>query len=130
MPEMADELDSSVFNDLQFVEGHTFLQVTIHVTSIDPPSRRYPHRKPIIHFGGSTTGGGGVETQIQGMVRDEGGDVIRWTVSSIAGGEMKLRTEGVQIGGVQSAAGWVGCWITSTRGPFDAAGPSWAYKIG
>ena len=38
--------------------------------------------------------------------------------------------EGVQVGGVQSAAGWVGCWTVPVHQVDDPAGPHWAYKIG
>ena len=83
----------------------------------------------MIHFEGKTLGGGLGETEVQGTVHDEGGDLIRWSVSSIVGRETKAHTEGVQIGGVQSAAGWVGCWMHPRREPYDSVGPSWMYKV-
>lgn len=99
------------------------------ITSTDPPSGRHPERKPTIHFEGNTIGGGLNEVRIQGSVHDEGGEVIRWSVTSIMGGGVKWHTEGVQIGGVQSAAGWVGCWTSPTHGTYDPAGPNWTYKL-
>jgi len=127
---MADELDSSLFHNPQFVEAHACLRIAMRVTSIDPPSGCDPLRRPTIHFVGIPIGGGSNETGVEGMVCDEGEDVIRWSVSIIAHGEVEFQIEGAQIGGVQSAAGWVGCWTTPTHEPFDPAGPSWAYKIG
>ena len=101
----------------------------MRVTSIDPPSGRHPERKPTIHFEGNTLGGGSNEARVRGTVHDEGDEVVRWSVSSIVGGEMRWHTEGVQIGGVQSAAGWVGCWTSPAHETYDPAGPNWTYKL-
>ena len=122
-------LDTSVFRSPRFSELHAFPQVSMRVTSIDPPSIFHPERKPAINFEGNAIGGTSNETGMWGTVRDEGGDVIRWSVSSVVGGEIVKSVEGVQIGGVQSAAGWVGCWTTSEHGTFDPAGPVWACKL-
>jgi len=129
LPGSEDELDSSVFRNPWFIEAHAFLQVTMRVTSIDPPSRNHPERRPTIHFEGNTLGGGTNEARVRGTVHDEGGEVIRWSVGSIVGGEMRWHTEGVQIGGVQSAAGWVGCWTSPAHEAYDPAGPNWTYKL-
>lgn len=101
----------------------------MRVTSIDPPCESHLERRPTIHFEGDTLGGGSNEAGVRGTVHDEGGGVIRWSVSSIMEGEVKWHTEGVQIGGVQSAAGWVGCWTSPAHETYDPAGPSWAYKL-
>lgn len=101
----------------------------MHITSIDPPSGCRPGRKAAIHFEGNALGGGPDEVRVQGTVHDEGGDVIRWSASSIEAQGARLHTEGVQIGGVQSAAGWVGCWTLSMHEAYDPAGPSWMYKL-
>jgi len=63
-------------------------------------------------------------------VRDHGGDVFRWRTSDIVGGNIEWHVNGVQIGGVQSAAGWAGCWTKPGRGrDHDPVGPSWMYKV-
>ena len=118
-----------MFHNPQYIEAHICLHLGLWVTSIEPPSRHDPQRKPTIHFEGEVIVGSPTETRVQGAVYDEGGGTIRWSMSRFAGEEAMFRMEGVQIGGVQSAAGWAGCWTTSTRGQYDPAGPSWAYKM-
>lgn len=129
MPDAAGELDPSVFRNPWFAEADVFYQVIQRVTSIDPPSESNPERKPTIHFEGTTVGGGTASARVRGAVSDEGGDLIRWNVRISMDGETTWCTEGVQIGGPQSAAGWVGCWTGSAREAHDPAGPVWAYKL-
>jgi len=130
LPDITDELDPSVFCNVQYVEYHSCFHTTLRVTSIDPPSEHDPQRKPTIHFEGESLVGTMTEIHVQGAVYDEGGGVIRWSMSSSVAGEVRLLMEGVQIGGVQSAAGWAGCWTAPARGQYDPAGPTWAYKMG
>ena len=51
------------------------------------------------------------------------------TLSSIAGEKTMLEMEGIQIGGVQSAVGWVGRWTRPRHEVHTLAGPSWAFKL-
>ena len=120
---------NSTLNQPWFRESHVLLQVEMYVMSIDLPSRDHPERRPTIHFEGITEGGGSTEVAVSGTVYNEGGDVTRWSLSSIAGEKTTLETEGVQIGSVQSAAGWVGCWTRPRHEVHTLAGPSWAFKL-
>lgn len=85
LPDIADELDSSILRDPWFTEPHSFLQTTMHVMLIDLSSGHYPERKPTIHFEGDTLGGFPTETEVWGTMYDEGGDVVRWSMDSIVG---------------------------------------------
>lgn len=104
VPDPDDELDTTIFSEEGFMENHAFLFVTMHVTSIDPPSLSSPHLRPKIHFSGTTMGGGLNEARVKGFVEDEGEGVIRWHLFSFSGNMRKWQSEGVQLGGVQSAA--------------------------
>ncbi|OCB86186.1 hypothetical protein A7U60_g6775 [Sanghuangporus baumii] len=65
---------------------------------------------PIIYFVGRSRGGNGNESKVRGSVRMTPDGHIRWRFASIYDGHSQWSSEGIQIGGVCSAAGVVGTW--------------------
>ena len=54
---------------------------------------------------------------------------IRWTTFSIYHGEERWRSEGVQVGGIQSARGVLGTWFDKDYDDHGPAGPTAFWKL-
>ncbi|EJD04228.1 uncharacterized protein FOMMEDRAFT_121835 [Fomitiporia mediterranea MF3/22] len=86
---------------------------------------------PVIHFVGKSRGGNGNESRVRGTVRMTSDGHIRWRFvsASIYDGHSQWSSEGIQIGGVCSAAGVVGTWTGAHHEEGDPAGPFWLWKV-
>ncbi|KAL5518707.1 hypothetical protein ACEPAH_390 [Sanghuangporus vaninii] len=82
---------------------------------------------PVIYFVGRSRGGNGNESKVRGSVRMSPDGHIRWRFvsASIYDGHSQWSSEGIQIGGVCSAAGVVGTWT----GAHHEEGPFWLWKV-
>ncbi|TFK71174.1 hypothetical protein BDN72DRAFT_877343 [Pluteus cervinus] len=93
------------------------------------------YKLPIIHIEG-TSKGSDVDSQvlrkIKGTVRMIGEGGIRWSLtSSHPDSDLpEWVTEGVQVGGIGSAAGILGLWTGAEHVRSDPIGPFWAWKVG
>ncbi|KAI9460211.1 hypothetical protein BJY52DRAFT_286081 [Lactarius psammicola] len=91
-----------------------------------------PSRPPIT-FGGTMRGFNSDEALnrvVRGTVRVMKDGNIRWSFVSIFKHHDQWSSEGVQIGGVCSAAGVVGAWSSAHHEQGDPSGPFWLFKAG
>jgi len=92
---------------------------------------------PIIHFSGeSRLGEEGTGTQppsrkLKGTVKMIGDGAVLWTMTSsyVGQDEPEWVVNGVQIGCIGSAAGFVGMWTGAEHTRGDPIGPSWQWKV-
>ncbi|CZS93906.1 uncharacterized protein RAG0_03960 [Rhynchosporium agropyri] len=66
---------------------------------------------------------------IEGSVRRTEEGEVRWETTSIFDGQWRLRSEGIQIGGIQSARGVLGHWFIKERNQHSGVGPITFYKV-
>ncbi|EJD04232.1 uncharacterized protein FOMMEDRAFT_121841, partial [Fomitiporia mediterranea MF3/22] len=81
-----------------------------------------------IHFAGKSLSANGNESRLRGTVRMTSEGHILWRFTS-DDGQAQWSSEGVQIGGVCSAAGVVGIWTGAHHEEGDPAGPCWLWKV-
>ncbi|KJZ79142.1 hypothetical protein HIM_01293 [Hirsutella minnesotensis 3608] len=96
-----------------------------HVTAIEPPGPNDGQDLPVVHFLGVSRSlddswDDNANSDLRGTVRLTKEGEVRWTTTSIFHGEERWRSEGIQVGGVQSARGVVGNWFDKD---YDAQGP-------
>ncbi|KAF5373766.1 hypothetical protein D9758_000851 [Tetrapyrgos nigripes] len=90
---------------------------------------------PVIHFAGEFVGSdvdASTRRRARGTVRMIGQGAVRWNMISSEGGTPdrdEWTMEGVQIGGVGSALGYVGLWTGASHERADPIGPTWAWKV-
>ena len=73
-------------------------------------------RMPVVHFGGTSRPryaywDPNATANVKGSVYMTKEGEVRWTTFSVYHGEERWRSEGIQLGGVKSARGVVGCWF-------------------
>jgi len=68
------------------------------------------------------------DTAVDGHVDRFLDGTIQWTFVSQYGNVIWM-FDGVQLGGVCSAAGVVGTWTSTQHLPADPSGPSWMWKM-
>ncbi|KAL5495529.1 hypothetical protein ACEPAI_992 [Sanghuangporus weigelae] len=143
----ANAYDPAFFEDDEFQEATRLIELNLTITGIgekksaagsvsrmstfspdSSPSAPSP-QFPVIFFVGRSRGGNGNESKVRGSVRMTPDGHIRWRFTpkaSIYDGHSQWSSEGIQIGGVCSAAGVVGTWT----GAHHEEGPFWLWKVG
>ncbi|KAF9066053.1 hypothetical protein BDP27DRAFT_1424201 [Rhodocollybia butyracea] len=129
------------FHDSRFREATRLIEVKLHLVSKselvfhEPP--RYGNvnpRYPMLCFSGTSCGANGHEAKVEGHVRIGIDGSIRWTFYDLMQGSVHNNStlwcsQGVQLGGIASAAGIVGSWSTSVHDQGDPVGPFWLWKV-
>lgn len=84
---------------------------------------------PTLYFSGTSTGIQGNENELIGSVHMNEVGVVRWRFASVYNNHLRWSSEGVQVGGIASAAGVVGSWTSVYHEHADPAGPFWLWKV-
>ncbi|KIO23080.1 hypothetical protein M407DRAFT_113448 [Tulasnella calospora MUT 4182] len=133
--------DISIFEESDFMEATRIITVELRITRIESfsDSRHSPAavrlNRPRIHFAGKSYmphphGPPAIEmSRLRGFVECLASEDIRWQMISSYGGEERWSSEGVQIGGVGSARGVVGCWTGVDHDIGDPVGPYCFWKV-
>lgn len=115
-------------------EAIRFIVIKLHATSIEPPAEEDGQALPVVHFKGISSSAlppvdPNANSKIRGTVRLTRHGDVRWTTLSVFHGEERWRSEGIQLGGVQSARGIIGFWFDKDFDPYGPAGPTAFWKI-
>lgn len=115
-------------------EAIRFIVIKMEATRIEQPGEDDGKALPVVHFKGTSTSAmppvdPNANSRIRGTVRLTPQGEVRWTSFSVFHGEERWRSEGVQIGGVQSARGVVGFWFDKDFDPYGPAGPTCFWKV-
>ncbi|KAF1998556.1 hypothetical protein P154DRAFT_524017 [Amniculicola lignicola CBS 123094] len=116
-------------------EAIRHIMMRIKVTAVEAPGQFDNPNLPIVHFSGTSRSmdaswDPNANSRIRGKVRLTPSDEVRWTTISIFhGGEEKWRSEGVQVGGPNSARGVIGTWFDKDYDPHGPAGPTAFWKM-
>ncbi|KAL8933999.1 MAG: hypothetical protein Q9211_005463 [Gyalolechia sp. 1 TL-2023] len=115
-------------------EAIRFIVVKLHATSIEQPGEDDGQALPIVHFKGISSSAlppvdPNANSKIRGTVKLTPQGDVRWTTLSVFHGEERWRSEGIQIGGVQSARGIIGFWFDKDFDPYGPAGPTAFWKV-
>ncbi|KAH8827848.1 hypothetical protein DL96DRAFT_1600622 [Flagelloscypha sp. PMI_526] len=91
-------------------------------------------RLPIIHITGEGRGSEWdpqIKRTVKGTVRMIGDGAVRWSMTSSYPNaeENEWSTEGVQVGSIGSAIGFIGLWTGADHAQADPLGPCWAWKV-
>ncbi|KAI0063176.1 hypothetical protein BV25DRAFT_1915498 [Artomyces pyxidatus] len=130
------------FFDDEYEEASRLLRLNLRLVSVetDPEvlAKLPDPTRPPITFGGTMRGFNAEEQldrAVRGTVRVMPDGNIRWSFTSIYDSHDQWSSEGVQIGGVCSAAGVVGAWTGAYHEHGDPAGkhpcryrPFWLFK--
>ncbi|KAH6889327.1 hypothetical protein B0T10DRAFT_487770 [Thelonectria olida] len=119
------------------VPGHfRHCDMCLRVRSIDPPGAKDGQDLPVVSFDGRIEGGNVINSAepfsdvfFRGTVRLTRENEVRWTTGIIPDGQVRWRSEGIQVGGVRSARGVVGTWFPSNYEIRDPCGPMLYWKI-
>ncbi|KAA1474744.1 hypothetical protein DENSPDRAFT_866612 [Dentipellis sp. KUC8613] len=116
-------LDPTMFGDPSFVEIFRIIPVNFRIisTELNP---KHPTR-PKINFAGEVQD----DHTMVGHVEVIEDDSIRWHFISGEEGQAIWSGEGVQVGGVRSPFGVIGCWTTIFHDQHDPVGPCWMRRI-
>jgi len=117
---VAGPLRRGVFEDPEFVEAFTVLEMHFRVTSTERDDD-HPTR-PIIHFAGTTNDS---HAEMEGWVKLTPEGNIRWHFVS----NQVWSSEGIQVGNIRSAFGILGIWTTVHHERSDPVGPFWLRKL-
>ncbi|KAL8930743.1 MAG: hypothetical protein Q9208_000284 [Pyrenodesmia sp. 3 TL-2023] len=115
-------------------EAIRFIVIKMQATRIEEPGEEDGKGFPVVHFKGTSTSAippvdPNAKSKIRGTVRLTQQGQVRWTSFSVFHGEERWRSEGVQIGGVQSARGVIGFWFDKDFDPYGPAGPTCFWKV-
>ncbi|KAL4068391.1 hypothetical protein V8B97DRAFT_2024941 [Scleroderma yunnanense] len=125
---------SDFFETTRFEESTLLIELRLHLIErsaipTDYPLSRFPgyddSRYPTLYFAGSSVGIHGNEATVVGSVCMSHDGVVRWRFASAYDQIMQWSSEGVQVGGIASAAGVVGTWTGSRHEP----SPFWLWKV-
>ncbi|KAK0630645.1 hypothetical protein B0T17DRAFT_489098 [Bombardia bombarda] len=119
---------------LDIGEATRLILMKIHVTRIEKAPAGDIHGHPIVHFIGFSRSFDGswddnANSDLRGTAQMTPEGEVRWTTYSIFNGQERWRSEGVQIGGVQSARGVVGSWFDNDFDPHGPCGPTAFWKM-
>ncbi|MCJ1324699.1 hypothetical protein MMC10_001361 [Thelotrema lepadinum] len=119
---------------LSTTEAIRMIVMHVSVTRIADPGPEDGQGMPVVHFSGTSRPryaywDPNARAHVRGEVRLTREGEVRWTTFSIYHGEERWRSEGVQIGGVRSARGIVGCWFDKDYDVHGPAGPTAFWKI-
>ncbi|KAL8822849.1 MAG: hypothetical protein Q9191_006426 [Dirinaria sp. TL-2023a] len=106
-------------------EAFRLIVCKLTVKKVEPPGEEDGKSLPVVWFDGKScslrpTWDPNANSKIRGEVR--------WTTWSIFHGEERWRSEGIQIGGVQSARGVLGTWFDKDYDEHGPAGPTCFWK--
>lgn len=101
---------------LNVAEATRLTLMRVYVTKIEPPGASDHPDYPVVHFAGfsrSLDGSwdGNADSDLRGTVRMTPQGEVWWTLLTILSGEERWKSEGIQLGGIQSARGVVGTWF-------------------
>ncbi|CAL1712181.1 unnamed protein product [Somion occarium] len=116
-------LDTSLFDDPNFIEIFRTINVKFHVKDSEPDPN-HPTR-PKLHFDGEIEG----HAHMFGWVAITPDDNLRWHFESGEPGNPVWSSEGVQVGGVRSLYGVLGVWTSVEHDINDPVGPFWLRKV-
>lgn len=114
-------------------EATRLILMDLEVTRIEPPGPNDDQGFPVVHFKGvsrsfDTDFVEDVHSTLSGSVRLTEEGEVKWSSVSAFDGQERWRSEGVQIGGVQSARGVVGTWFDSDYDIHGPVGPTAFWK--
>ncbi|KAK7218511.1 hypothetical protein V2G26_006514 [Clonostachys chloroleuca] len=114
-------------------EATRLILMDLEVTRIEPPGPNDDREFPVVHFKGvsrsfDTDFIEDVHSTLSGSVRMTEEGEVKWSSVSAFDGQERWRSEGVQIGGVQSARGVVGTWFDSDYDIHGPVGPTAFWK--
>ncbi|KAF8326735.1 hypothetical protein F5887DRAFT_1137747 [Amanita rubescens] len=127
-------------------EAIRLFPITLRITGYSPPP---PHESadpnaliwhlPVIHFSGESklaeesTGTQPPIRKLKGTVKMIGDGAVLWTMASTSSyveqDDPEWVVNGVQIGCIGSAAGFIGMWTGAEHTRGDPIGPSWQWKV-
>ncbi|KAI9512320.1 hypothetical protein F5148DRAFT_16879 [Russula earlei] len=126
--------DPAFFDD-EYQEASRLLLLDLRLISVesDPAVvEKLPDpSRPPITFAGTMRGFNSdavLHRAVRGTIRVMEDGNIRWSFVSIYNSHDQWSSEGVQIGGVCSAAGVVGAWSGARHDQGDPSGPFWLFK--
>ncbi|CAD6587985.1 MAG: hypothetical protein ASARMPREDX12_003069 [Alectoria sarmentosa] len=114
-------------------EATRLITMKIQVTKIEAPGEDDGQQLPVVHFQGKSSSirpswDPNANSKIKGIVKLTPQGEVRWTTFSVFQGEERWRSEGIQIGGVQSARGVLGFWFDKNFDEHGPAGPTAFWK--
>ncbi|KAK3318311.1 F-box domain-containing protein [Apodospora peruviana] len=115
-------------------EATRLIMMKLNVTKIVEPGEDDHKDHPVVFFEGLSRSFDGswddnADSDIRGSVRVTLEGEVRWTTYSLFDGEERWKSEGIQIGGIQSARGVVGTWFEKDFDPHGPCGPMAYWKI-
>lgn len=121
-------------------EAIRLISMKLHVTKIEHEARTSSalgssSRLPTVYFEGRSRSMDRIHdpnanSRIRGTVSMTPQGEVRWTTLSVIGGEDRWRSEGIQVGGINSARGVVGTWFDKDYSEDGPAGPTSFWKVG
>ncbi|KAK0718149.1 hypothetical protein B0T26DRAFT_777698 [Lasiosphaeria miniovina] len=115
-------------------EATRLILMKIHVTKVEAPGESDGQDHPVVHFEGFSRSLDGswdenANSDLRGTARMTPEGEVRWTTYSIFSGIERWKSEGIQLGGIQSARGVVGNWFDKDLDPHGPCGPTAFWKI-
>ncbi|EXJ61751.1 hypothetical protein A1O7_02181 [Cladophialophora yegresii CBS 114405] len=118
-------------------EAFRLIKLQLQVTRVEEQEGLDVHGKPllpVVYFEGTSRStfmawDPNANSRIRGTVQATPSGAVRWTSFSIFHGEERWRSEGVQIGGLNSARGILGNWFDKDYDAHGPAGPTAFWKI-
>ncbi|KAH7336270.1 hypothetical protein BKA65DRAFT_538423 [Rhexocercosporidium sp. MPI-PUGE-AT-0058] len=119
---------------LQTTEAIRLITMEIRATHSEPPGPDDGQSHPIVYFEGVSRSlhsawDANANSNIRGSVRMTKEGEVRWQSISVYNGEERWGSEGIQIGGIQSARGVLGHWFDKDHDIHGPAGPTAFYKV-
>lgn len=115
-------------------EAIRFIVIKMKAMRIEEPGEHDGKGLPIVHFEGVSSSAlppvdPNANSKIRGSVRLTPQAEVRWTTFSVFQGEERWRSEGIQVGGVQTARGIIGFWFDKDFDAYGPAGPTAFWKV-
>ncbi|KAL2068986.1 hypothetical protein VTL71DRAFT_15324 [Oculimacula yallundae] len=119
---------------LQTIEAIRLISMELRVTHTEDPGPDDGQSHPVVYFEGVSRSlhsewDPNANSNIRGNVRMTKEGEVRWQSISVYNGEERWRSEGIQIGGIQSARGVLGHWFDKDHDLHGPAGPTSFYKL-
>ncbi|PVH88883.1 hypothetical protein DL98DRAFT_445923 [Cadophora sp. DSE1049] len=119
---------------LQTTEAIRLITMELKVTHSEPPGPDDGQEHPVVYFEGVSRSlhsawDANANSNIRGNVRMTKEGEVRWQSISVYNGEERWRSEGIQVGGIQSARGVLGHWFDKDHDVHGPAGPTAFYKV-
>ncbi|KAF2009714.1 hypothetical protein BU24DRAFT_497283 [Aaosphaeria arxii CBS 175.79] len=119
---------------LQTDEAIRHIIMRLQVTEVLPPGPYDNPALPIVKFAGvsksmDVSWDPNANSKIRGEVRLTCEGEVRWTTISVFFGEERWRSEGIQVGGINSKRGVTGTWFDKDFDPHGPAGPTAFWKM-